>query len=92
MCTFPVLQPCFKGTSGQARLLDPATATTATICHALNSFYGEFSDLCVQSNLDYANQMDINDGEANVKSASKVRDVIVTPFFIFREYSSKQAY
>ena len=57
------------------RLLDPETATTGSIYNALNSFYGEFSDLCCQTNLDFANQMDVNDGEANVKSASKVRKV-----------------
>ncbi len=72
-----VFQPCLRVTSSHPRLLDPATATTAMICNALNSFYGEFSDLCVQTNLDYANQMDINDGEMNVKSACKVREYCV---------------
>ncbi len=54
------------------KLLDPETATVKDVVGALNDFYGEFLDLSIQTNLDYANQMEINDGESNKNCASKV--------------------
>lgn len=40
----------------------------------MNRFYEEFLDHCIQENHAYCNQMDVNDGEVNAKSQSKVRN------------------
>ncbi len=39
---------------------------------ALNSFYEQFLNQCIQTNIDYAAQQDQNDFEANVRTSSKV--------------------
>lgn len=57
--------------AGPSRLLEP-TASTEEIVEVLNNFYEEFLDKCIQDNHVYCNQMDVNDGELNTKSASKV--------------------
>lgn len=54
-------------------MLDPETATVKDVVGALNVFHGEFVDHTVQAKLDYANQMDVNDGESNKNCASKVQ-------------------
>ena len=47
---------------------------------SLNDFYNEFLELSIQTNLDLANQLDVNDGDANEKSASKVSGVFLIIF------------
>lgn len=39
----------------------------------VNKLYGDFIDQCIKENHAFANQQDINDGETNTKSATKVR-------------------
>jgi len=53
-------------------LLDSETASLKDVVGKLNGFCGEFLDLSIQLHLDYANQMDVNDGETNKNNASKV--------------------
>ncbi len=56
----------------------PENASTVQIVHALNNFYDDFLERCIRDNHDYANQMDINDGEFNKQNASKVLILIIT--------------
>ncbi len=67
---------------GPVQLLDPETASVRDVVGALNDFYGEFLDLSIQTNLDFANQMEINDGEANKNCSSKVAEKYKELIFI----------
>jgi len=64
-------QPCFQGAIAPRKLLHE-NASLKEVIGAMNGFYDEFLGKCLQDNLDFANQADINDGEFNVKNASKV--------------------
>lgn len=66
-----VFQPCYQASAGSSRLLEPG-ASTEQIVEAVNNFYDDFVENCIRENHTYANQMDINDGEVNSKSTSKV--------------------
>ncbi len=52
------------------------TASTVEIVHALNNFYDDFLERCIRDNHDYANQMDVNDGEFNKQNATKVAYIL----------------
>ncbi len=47
-------------------------ATTEEIVDVVNIFYGEFVTKCIQDNHTHANQLDVNDGELNLRNATKV--------------------
>ncbi len=64
-------QPCYQGSSSGTPLLDEG-ASTVEIVRAVNIVYDEFRDKCIKDNHALANQLEINDGETNVKSASRV--------------------
>ncbi len=47
-------------------------ASPGQIVRALNTFYVDFLELSIRTNMDYANQMEINDGNLNKATLSKV--------------------
>jgi hypothetical protein len=65
------LQPCFVAQPGAVKLLDE-DASPGQIVRALNTFYVDFLELSIRTNMDYANQMEINDGATNKASLSRV--------------------
>jgi hypothetical protein len=64
-------QPCYLASAPGIRLLRE-TASLKEVVHALNSFYDEFLEQNIRINLDHANQEDVNDGELNKQSVTKV--------------------
>lgn len=66
-----ILQPCYRAVAGPTQILEPG-ASTERIVEVVNVFYEEFVDHCIKENHAYCNQMDVNDGEVNTKSQSKV--------------------
>ncbi len=67
-------------------------ASTVEIVEAVNMIYKEFRDKCIRDNHVQANQLDVNDGETNVKAAMRVSFVIDCVCFLLCLSSSLQVF